>query len=404
MKKPITYNDCVAALAGERLPAAFVDIDAFDSNIESILSAIRGSGKTLRVATKSIRCVGLTRRIFQKGGDLVKGVMSYSMEEAAFLAARGFDDILVAYPSALKSDMELMVEMTKMGVNVSIVADSLAHIETLSAAGRRHGVSLKAIIEVDTSYRPIGKALHVGPRRSPVRAPEQALKLAKAARSSGGVEIAGVMGYEAHIAGLTDKNPFTQSTNVVKKALREMAKPDVIKSRGAVVKKLRDEGFALPIVNGGGTGSADSTSRDPSVTEVSAGSGFYCPHLFSYYTNLSLAPAAFFALQVVRHPTSGIATCSGGGYVASGEAGRDRLPLPYLPAGGKLLGMEGAGEVQTPVEFSGGAALPPIGAPIIFRHAKAGELCERFNELLLISGGAIVGREKTYRGEGACFM
>jgi D-serine deaminase-like pyridoxal phosphate-dependent protein len=45
-----------------------------------------------------------------------------------------------------------------------------------------------------------------------------------------------------------------------------------------------------------------------------------------------------------------------------------------------------------------------VGDPVIFRHAKAGELCERFSELLLIRGNTIEARVPTYRGQGCCFV
>ena len=41
-----------------------------------------------------------------------------------------------------------------------------------------------------------------------------------------------------------------------------------------------------------------------------------------------------------------------------------------------------------------------LGDPVIFRHAKAGELAERFNEYLLVAGDQLVGRAPTYRGLG----
>src|SRR5207244_2558454 len=125
----------------------------------------------------------------------------------------------------------------------------------------------------------------------------------------------------------------------------------------------------------GGTGSLAWSAKDPSLTEVTAGSGFLDSLLFDYYRDLSLAPAALFALQVVRRPSPGIVTCHGGGYVASGAPGPDRLPRPWLPAGLELLGLEGAGEVQTPLRLRAGAA-PRLGDPVFFRHAKAGELAE----------------------------
>jgi D-serine deaminase-like pyridoxal phosphate-dependent protein len=139
------------------------------------------------------------------------------------------------------------------------------------------------------------------------------------------------------------------------------------------------------------------------LTEVTAGSGFLDSHLFDYYRNgPRLEPAAFFALQVVRRPQPGIVTCMGGGYVASGPAGSDKLPLPWLPRGVALLGVEGAGEVQTPLTVPDSVHLS-LGDPVFFRHAKAGELAEHFTSYQLLRGAAIASEAPTYRGMGRCF-
>jgi D-serine deaminase-like pyridoxal phosphate-dependent protein len=65
--------------------------------------------------------------------------------------------------------------------------------------------------------------------------------------------------------------------------------------------------------------------------------------------------------------------------------------------------MEGAGEVQTPV-LGPAAAHLRVGDVVFFRHAKAGELCERFNELHLVEGDRIAETVPTYRGEGQAFL
>jgi D-serine deaminase-like pyridoxal phosphate-dependent protein len=156
----------------------------------------------------------------------------------------------------------------------------------------------------------------------------------------------------------------------------------------------------LRFVNGGGTGSVERTAAEPAITEVAAGSGLFAPTLFDAYTSFSPRPAAFFALPVVRRPRRGVATVLGGGYPASGAPGRDRLPRPVFPPGLRLDRQEGAGEVQTPVL---GAELE-VGDRVWFRHAKAGELCERFDVLHLVRGDRVVDVVPTYRGEGRAFL
>jgi D-serine deaminase-like pyridoxal phosphate-dependent protein len=158
----------------------------------------------------------------------------------------------------------------------------------------------------------------------------------------------------------------------------------------------------LEFVNGGGTGSLESTAADSSVTELAAGSGLVGPTLFDAYRKFRPRPALLYALPVVRRPGPGIATLFSGGYIASGTGTPDRLPRPFRPEGLRLTRTEGAGEVQTPVL---GAAADSLrtGDRVWLRHAKGGELAERFTEYHLVSGDALVTGAPTYRGEGRCF-
>lgn len=174
---------------------------------------------------------------------------------------------------------------------------------------------------------------------------------------------------------------------------------EIAERRAAVVAALGP----LEFVNGGGTGSLHTTTHEAAVTEITAGSGFYAPTLFDHYSAFSLKPAAMLALPVVRKPSRRVATVLGGGYLASGPADALRLPTPHLPRGLKLDRNEGAGEVQTPVIGAPASGLG-LGDRVYFRHAKAGELCERFNSLLLVEGDRIVDEVPTYRGEGQSFL
>jgi D-serine deaminase-like pyridoxal phosphate-dependent protein len=172
--------------------------------------------------------------------------------------------------------------------------------------------------------------------------------------------------------------------------------------RGAAVAAVR-EVADLEFVNGGGTGSIESTHADASVTEVAAGSGLFGPHLFDHYSHFSPAPAAAFALSVVRKPTPELATILGGGWIASGPPAPDRMPKLVWPEGLRMLPREMAGEVQTPVE--GPAARELVAGDRVWaRHTKAGELSEHVNEFHVVSDGEVVDALPTYRGEGKAFL
>lgn len=398
----MNWDDYRHLLAHERLPLALVDLDALDRNIERIRRKVDGTGRTIRIASKSVRHRGLLRRIRERGGTSVRGLMCYSAEEAAWLAseepiAAPFDDLLVAYPTVQRGALDAIAATVARGRTIRLSVDCTDHLEALSAAARRAEITLEAVIDVDVSYRPLGGRAHLGVRRSPLRTPESVAALAHAARAIPHVRIVGLMAYEAHIAGLADRN-------LAIRALKRVAMPAVIELRARALSALRSEMGELALVNGAGTGSIDASLRDPSLTEIAVGSGFLCSHLFDSYIGLDLEPAEFFALEVGRIPDADHITCTGGGYVASGWPSRDRLPIPVLPRGLEWLELEGAGEVQSPLALRNAERRPRVGDPILFRPAKAGEIAERFAEYLLVRGGAIVGREPTYRGEGRCFF
>lgn len=379
------------------LPALLLDLDAFDQNCQSI--AEKANGKTIRIATKSIRSISVLKRIFQSS-PVFKGLMSYSPAEAVFLAEHGFDDILLGYPCWDYQALSQIAKLNAAGKQITCMIDSSEQIVHLNKIARKENGLFYLCMDIDMSTTFGG--FHFGVRRSPLKTEEDVIQLLQQIKESPKLELIGMMGYEAQIAGVGDKVPSQQLKNQAVKFLKKKSIHEIELRRELIVQALEREGFQLEFVNGGGTGSLDTTSQEESVTELTAGSGFYAPLLFDYYRNFRFAPALFFALPVVRKPTTNIYTCLGGGYVSSGPHGEDKVPQPVYPSGGKLLPFEGAGEVQTPVFYENGTL--EIGDAIIFRAAKAGEICERFNEIICFSGQQVVNQFKTYRGEGKCFL
>jgi len=392
------YDGYRRALAGERLPAAFVDLDAVDTNVAQLVAPIRAAGKALRVATKALRCPELVAYVLERAG--ASALLAYSAAEVALLAAAGHRDIWLAYPTLQARELDALAAANRTAT-AAIAIDSAEHVVAVAAAAARAGVVVPVAIVVDMSYRPLGRGPHRGVRRSPLRTPEDVVALAEQIRARGELRFAGLLAYEAQIAGLTDRAPGARARNAAIRAIKARSAPHVRQLRRACVEALAARGVSPAIVNGGGTGSIAFSAGDDALTEVTAGSGFVAAGLFDDYAGFTLMPAAGFALEVTRAPAPGIYTCAGGGYIASGTPAADRLPRPWLPAGVELLAHEGAGEVQTPIRAKTALAL---GDPVLFRHAKAGELAEHFNEYVLVRGDRVVGRAATYRGLGHAFL
>ncbi|CAN5319636.1 amino acid deaminase/aldolase [soil metagenome] len=393
-----TYSYYRDIFKGTSFPYAFVDLDLYDENVRQI--AKRAGNKTIRIASKSVRCKELLKRTLA-ADPIYQGIMCYTTLEAVWLSKQGFDDLLIGYPSW---DVEQIHEARKeiaRGKTIIFMVDLPEHVTHLEAIGKETGVTIPICIDLDMSSDYPG--LHFGVWRSKVRSKDDALKLWEVIKTCPHVKLAGLMGYEAQIAGVGDNWPGKTAMNTVVRYLKKRSVKEIAKRRGDTVQALIDAGADMKLINGGGTGSLEWTIQEPWVTEVTVGSGLYNSGLFDNYTNFRHYPSAAYAVEVVRHPKPNLFTCHGGGYTASGAAGKDKLPFPYLPTGAKLLDQEGAGEVQTPIVYTGPEQLQ-LGDPVYLRHSKAGELCERFKELLLVSNGKIVGSTPTYRGEGQCFL
>ncbi|MFI9722408.1 alanine racemase [Streptomyces sp. NPDC052396] len=385
------------ATAGLDAPLAVVDLHAFDANAADLVR--RAHGKPVRVATKSVRCRALLERVLRQDG--FAGLMSHTLAESLWLARSGFEDVLLAYPSADRAGFAELTADPKLARAVTVTIDDPAQLALIDSARTGREV-VRVCLELDTSLRLLGGRVRIGALRSPVHDPARLAQLARAVNRRPGFRVVGLMAYEAHIAGVADALPRRPLRSTAVRLVQSAARRELAARRAAAVRAVR-EVAELEFVNGGGTGSVQHTAAEAAVTEVAAGSGLYQPRLFDNYRSYQGRPAALFALPVVRRPGLGMVTVLGGGYPASGTPGADRLPVPCFPAGLRLARQEGAGEVQTPLLGTVADDLL-IGDRVWFRHAKAGELCERFAALHLVEGERLAGTVPTYRGEGQTFL
>ena len=382
-------------------PFAVVDLAAFDSNARDLVR--RSGGVPIRVVSKSLRCRHLIERALAQPG--YRGVMCYSLAEAIWLHSIGLsDDLLVAYPTADRAALRALAADEAARQHITVTIDSAAHLDFIDATIGAGHPQIRVCLDLDMSWRPLprGPVVQIGTWRSPLRSPAEAALFAETVLKRPGFALVGVLGYEGQIAGLGDAPPGRPVRAALVQAMQARSSAELNERRTEVVRRIRAIA-PLEFVNGGGTGSLESTSADKSVTELAAGSGLVGPTLFDAYAKFHPQPALLYALPVVRRPKAGVATLFSGGYVASGTGTPDRLPSPFWPAGLRLTKTEGAGEVQTPVLGTAADRLR-IGDRVWMRHAKGGELAERLTAYHLISPGEPEAVSvPTYRGDGQCF-
>lgn len=399
--------DHLRALEQLTPPLAYVDLDAFDANAASIVA--QAGRLPVRIASKSVRVTELIDRALASSPQF-RGVMAFTVREALHVAGHGIDDVLIAYPTAdapAVADLAVYLRDHPSQV-IRPMVDSFEALELVGAAARAAETVVPVCVDVDTSWRPLGgRGPTIGAQRSPLRTAEQVTAFIRAAAEIEGVRVDALMAYDAQIAGVGDAPLGRPLRGLAIRAMQAQSLTELTDRLPQVIDAAKTEvarhGWSLDLVNIGGTGSLTRASRISGATELTSGSGLFAPTLFDAYRHLQLEPAAFFVLPVVRRPGPRIATVLGGGYVASGAMGADRLPTPVWPPGLTLDPNEGPGEVQTPLRGAAADALR-VGDLVTFRHAKAGELCERFDRVHLVRGTEYVGAASTYRGEGFTFL
>jgi D-serine deaminase-like pyridoxal phosphate-dependent protein len=393
----VYWGGLTEATSGLDTPVGALHLDALRHNTHDMLD--RAAGTPIRVASKSLRVRGVLEAVLALPG--YRGVLAYTLPEALWLAET-LDDVVVGYPSVDVTAIRRLCTDPDLAGRVTLMVDSVDQLDVVDAVlppERRE--KIRVCLELDAAWNApvLG---HLGVWRSPVHTPEDARALAIAIVSRRGFDLVGLMAYEAQIAGLGDQPAGRPVQGGLNRWVRARSIVDITARRAAAVAAVRQVAD-LEFVNGGGTGSLESTAADTSVTDIAAGSGFFGGHLFDNYTGFRPAPAAAFALSVVRKPTAATATLLGGGWIASGPPGADRSPRLVWPEGLNLVSREAAGEVQSPVTGAAAKNLR-VGDRVWLRHTKSGELSEHLNEFALVHDGRVIDMLPTYRGEGKAFL
>lgn len=388
------YNDVFSELEH---PFAWIDLNALQHNIDFVNQSC--GTKKIRIATKSIRSVPMLQYIAKRLAHFA-GYMTFTASESNYLLEQGLDELLIGYPVYEKHAITKLVDWVKKGKSVTFMVDHFEQASLLNEIAQHEQITIQVCIDlnVSTDFR----VIYFGTKRSPISNFQQLDTLLKELKSLKYLKVHGVMGYDAQIAGVADQTtPFFGAKGALIRTLKKQSVKKITSFRQFAVAHVKSL-FEVDFVNAGGSGSMELTSRQQDVTEVTVGSAFFAPALFDHYESLSLQPAAGFALRVTRKFSEDVIVCHGGGYIASGAIGADRLPVFLEKNRFSYVALEGAGEVQTPIVVKEGEV--QIGDSIYFRHAKAGELCERFQVLHAIEAGSYKGPIQTYRGDGQCFL
>ncbi len=376
-------------------PIGVVDLEAFDANVAALVAAAQG--KPIRLVTRSLGIPDLITRAAQHDG--FRGLLAGSVAEALWLhEERLSNDIVVAYPSVDAAALSKLASSPSAAAVITLMVDSRVHLDLVDALRASKAVPIRVAIDIDAGLR-MGRQ-HAGVKRSPLYDAAQVVALAAEVEARRGFRLVGAMTYAA-TGGFPDLHLGRQARSLVRRKLESAAQAQLAVRRSEIAQALGAM-VELEFWNAGGSDSIVEEAADPVVTEVAAGSGLFGPSLLEGGPVSALQPAAYCGLTVTRRPSPEIATVHGGGFVASGPVGADRLPVPWAPPGLHLTDLEGAGETQTPLTGHP-AALLRVGDLVWFRPAKPGEFFDRVAQVQLLMGATFEAPASTYRGLGLVF-
>ncbi|WP_010287626.1 alanine racemase [Kurthia massiliensis] len=378
-------------------PYAWIDLNALDRNVNVMIAGT--APKQIRIATKSIRSLDVLQYIQTRiPTHRFAGYMTFTAAETVYLCEAGLDHFLLGYPTLESHSTKQLMQWIQKGKDITFMVDCEAHITFLAQLAEDVGVAAPLCIDINVSEMYPG--LYFGTRRSSLQTAKQLKMFLQIIMSNPFVYVTSLMGYDAQLAGVGDEAPQKMKRTAIQ-TLQQRTRKYVQKQRTKAINIIEKQLGPLRFVNGGGTGSMAYSTTCEEVTEITIGSGLYKPALFDHYRDMPFEAAAGYTVRATRKPAKHTIVAHGGGYIASGAIGNDKAPH-FIDDALSFYKTEGAGEVQTPIQMPKNRY--DIGDGIVLRHAKAGELCERFNVLHSYRDKEYVGPMKTYRGDGQCFL
>ena len=226
-------------------PALLIDLDVFEANIRTMADFFKTVNAELRPHAKTHKTPIIAHKQLEAGAI---GITCAKLGEAEAMVHAGIRDVLIANQVVGSQKIARLINLAKNS-EIMVAVDDADNVDQLSAAAEAKGVTLRVLIEVST-----------GMGRCGAMPGEPTLTLAQHILKSKGLKFEGLMGYEGHT----------------------VARPDLIERKietGKAVELLidtkhflEDNGIAVGIMSGGGTGTHAITGSYPEMTEIQAGS------------------------------------------------------------------------------------------------------------------------------------
>ncbi len=288
-------------------PALVLDLDLVDKNIATMASHAAAAGINLRPHGKTHKSVELARRQISAGAI---GLCTARLGEAEVFAQQGIGNILITAPLVSPMAIARAIDLIRHGHDLKLVADHPGPIGALAQAAGQAGMVVQILIDLD-----------IGLHRTGISPDQHAIDLAHLIAGYPGLKLVGLQAYAGHLMHIADGNE------------RREKSLDALRPVGQLAAKLRETGFDIGIVTGGGTGTFDIDATAGIFTELQVGSYLFMDVEYLAITRPNetpwpFQPGLFVQTCVISTNAQGFVTTDAG-FKAFATDG----PMPMVHAG-----------------------------------------------------------------------
>jgi D-serine deaminase-like pyridoxal phosphate-dependent protein len=257
-------------------PALIVDVNILRRNIMEMAEFSRRLGRKLRPHIKTHKVPEIAWMQLKAGSS---GICVQKLGEAEVMAEAGVNDIFISNEVVGR---QKMVRLTRLAekVRLMVAADSPENVMELSRSCREAGVEVGVYVDVDCGMHRTGVT------------PESAWEIAKKVTELEGLYLVGVMGYEGHAGGPTNRD---ERNRLIDEAVRATLK---------AVQIMKSKGIEPAEVSVGSSATVRVSAQYDGVTELQPGMYVFNDWYLVEREAASIETCALHVLTTVMSKTS----------------------------------------------------------------------------------------------------
>lgn len=278
-------------------PALLIDLDILERNIKIMADYFKDKKAKLKPHFKTFKSPTIAHWLINSGA---KGISCAKLAEAEVLVNSGIKDVLIANQIVDHEKISRLAGMAHGESKITVAVDNKENIQQLSRSASEIGSRIYVLVEID-----------VGMKRCGVTSAEEVLNLVKLISESKNLIFEGIQAYEGHLVHIADYEE------------RQKGMDTIIEKINIIKHYLEENGFKVPEISGGGTGTYDITGNNTIWTEIQAGSYVF---MDTDYNRLGLPfKNSLTVLASIIHKRPGYAITDAGLKVCSPDGGASLL-------------------------------------------------------------------------------